>query len=396
MSLREHIARAVARIAADHCGTHVARRSEAQTCGAEGGLQSAVRSGTRIPEVASLWRELSAAGLDRAMAPESAGGAGLGWCEALPLVLAVGEFAMPVPLTETLAAHALAAACGCALPKAGTGLGPGAPVGAVERSGPDRNHDEQASRVALPGAAGFGRLVCVGETLVANAVAWGDRIETVAGVDSKGALYLLPAAGAICEDRCNQAGEVRSRMVWQGSFGAVGTVDGGALASLGAALRAAQLAGAMRRAMAMTVQYAGEREQFGRPIGRFQAVQQQMAVMAELVVQASIGADLAFDTSGPLPDPLRAGCAKQVASANALQCAAIAHAVHGAIGITEEYDLQLFTRRLRAWAGEWGGAQHWAMVLGARLMADGPVSVWHAVIDASAGDCHESAPGPAT
>ena len=95
-----------------------------------------------------------------------------------------------------------------------------------------------------------------------------------------------------------------------------------------------------------------------------------------------------------LPEPVRAACAKQVASANALQCAAIAHAVHGAIGVTEEYDLQLFTRRLRAWAAEWGGAHHWAAVLGRGLLAGGRASVWHAVIDASAGSLADPAAEP--
>ena len=348
MSVRDQIAETVARIAADHCATAVVRRADRDAA-------------------APLWRELAAAGLDRATAPEAAGGAGLSWRDALPLVMAVGEYAMPVPLAESLAAHALAGAAGCALPAAG--------------------------------AAGFARLARDGDALVAGSVAWGDRIETLVGVDGGGSVRLLPVAWASCEHTCNQAGEVRSRMTWRDGSAATGSVRADALASLGAALRAAQLAGALRRVLAMTVRYAGEREQFGRPIGRFQAVQQQMALMAELVVQASIGAELAFDDGGasdgggPLPDPVRAACAKQVASANALQCAAIAHAVHGAIGVTEEFDLQLFTRRLRAWAAEWGGAHHWATVLGRKLLEGGRASVWHAVIDASSSPPAGPVPG---
>ena len=181
-------------------------------------------------------------------------------------------------------------------------------------------------------------------------------------------------------------------MSWADGASAGVALGAGALASLGAALRAAQLAGAMRSVLRMTVRYAGEREQFGRPIGRFQAIQQQLALMAELVAQASIGAELAFDCDEALFDPMRAACAKQVASANALQCVAIAHAVHGAIGVTAEYDLQLFTRRLRAWAGEWGGAHHWALVIGrAALQTDHP-SLWHEVVEVSrsAGDARPS------
>lgn len=365
MSVRDQIAETVSRIAADHCGTAVVRRAEREAS-----------DGGGVGSTASLWRELAAAGLDRATAPEAAAGAGLAWRDALPLAIAAGEFAMPVPLAETLAAQALAAAAGCALSESGS-----APGDAPEGAG-------------LPGAAGFARVARDGDALVAESVAWGDRIETVVGVDAQGGVRLLDAARATRDDARNPAGEIRSRMVWREPPEPVGSVGGDALAALGAALRAAQLAGAMRRVLAMTVRFAGEREQFGRPIGRFQAVQQQMALMAELVVQATIGAELAFDGDDLLPDPVRAACAKQVASANALQCAAIAHAVHGAIGVTEEYDLQLFTRRLRAWAAEWGGAHHWAAVLGRGLLAGGRASVWHAVIDASAGSLADPAAEP--
>ncbi|TXL64636.1 acyl-CoA dehydrogenase family protein [Zeimonas arvi] len=373
MTVRDQIAETVARIAADHCGTGVVRQAE-RAASVGGGAGSSASRG--IGPVESLWRELAAAGLDRATAPESVAGAGLAWRDALPLAIAVGEFALPVPLVETLAAHALAAAAGAALPDSST---PRAGI---------------ADGASLPGAAGFARVARDGGTLVAESVAWGDRVGTVIGVDAQGGVRLLDAALATRDDARNPAGEIRSRMVWREPPESVGSMAGDALAALGAALRAAQLAGAMRRVLAMTVRYAGEREQFGRPIGRFQAVQQQVALMAELVVQATIGAELAFDGDDLLPDPVRAACAKQVASANALQCAAIAHAVHGAIGVTEEYDLQLFTRRLRAWAAEWGGAHHWAAVLGRGLLAGGRASVWHAVIDASAGSFADPAADP--
>lgn len=375
MSVRDQIAETVARIAVDHCGTAVVRQAEGVVVL---GVLAGESADARIGAVTPLWRELTAAGLGRATAPEAADGAGLAWRDALPLVIAVGEFAMPVPLAESLAAHALATAAGFALPESSSAPG------------------DAAEGVGLPGAAGFARLVLDGDGLVAESVAWGDRIETVVGVDSEGGVRLLSVAQAAREDLRNQAGETRSRMAWRNAPSAAGSVRADSLAGLGAALRAAQLAGAMRRVLAMTVRFAGEREQFGRPIGRFQAVQQQMALMAELVVQATIGAELAFDCDGPLPDPVRAACAKQVASANALQCAAIAHAVHGAIGVTEEYDLQLFTRRLRAWAAEWGGAHHWAAVLGRGLLAGRRASVWHAVIDASAGSVADPAAEPAS
>jgi len=337
MTTRTLLADSIARIATDRCPSAVVRRDAAGE------------------PATALWRAIGDASLDRATAPEAAGGAALGWRDVLPLVAAVGEFAMPAPLAESLGAHALAATAGRALPD---------------------------------GAASFAPLRRDADRLVADGVPWGDRVVAVVGVLADGSLHLLDADRAASRHQRNQAGETRSAMSWADGASAGVALGAGSLACLGAALRAAQLAGAMRSVLRMTVRYAGDREQFGRPIGRFQAIQQQLALMAELVAQASIGAELAFDCDGPLFDPVRAASAKQVASANALQCAAIAHAVHGAIGVTAEHDLQLFTRRLRAWAADWGGAHHWSLVLGRVALASDHRSLWHAVIDAStsAGD----------
>ena len=52
------------------------------------------------------------------------------------------------------------------------------------------------------------------------------------------------------------------------------------LLPLGALIRAFQMVGAMRRALDLSVEYAGDREQFGRPIGKFQAIQQMLAEAA--------------------------------------------------------------------------------------------------------------------
>ncbi|MFA7666210.1 MAG: acyl-CoA dehydrogenase family protein [Burkholderiaceae bacterium] len=351
MSLRDELDAVIERIATDCCPLSQVRADAA------GDPAATLR----------LWRQLVEAGLDRATTPEMSGGAGLGWREVLPLVEAVGAFALPVPLAETLAARALAARLDCALPDGAAGL---------VRLVPVAQSDGMATGAAASGgAAGW----------LAASLAWPDRLASVVGVTADGTVFVLDPAAAVREDSRNPAGELRSRASWRAADlgAAAGRLEPGIELFAGAALRAAQLAGAMRRVLAMTVDYASQREQFGRPIGRFQAVQQQLALMAELTVQAGLGAELAFSSDGLAFDPLRAASAKQVASANALQCAAIAHAVHGAIGVTEDYDLQLFTRRLKAWAGEWGGASYWAGFIGRNLIAGPHASVWHAVIEAS-------------
>lgn len=132
-------------------------------------------------------------------------------------------------------------------------------------------------------------------------------------------------------------------------------------------LRAAQIAGAAGRVLAMCVAYANERVQFGKPIGRQQAVQQQLAVMAEDVVAIRLAAELAASRGWPSLES--AALAKSVASAAAARIANIAHAVHGAIGISAEYDLQLYTSRLHQWRLDTGAETLWNRQLGASVLA---------------------------
>jgi acyl-CoA dehydrogenase len=137
------------------------------------------------------------------------------------------------------------------------------------------------------------------------------------------------------------------------------------------ALAAARIAGAAGRVLELSIAHAQQRVQFGRPIGAFQAVQHQLALMAEHVAAARMASQLAFTSSGPSPEPVFAAMAKSVAGEAAAAVAAGGHAVHGAIGITAECDLQLLTRRLLAWRTEGGSASHAARRVGDAWWASG-------------------------
>jgi alkylation response protein AidB-like acyl-CoA dehydrogenase len=89
------------------------------------------------------------------------------------------------------------------------------------------------------------------------------------------------------------------------------------------------------RILEFTVRYAGDRRQFGKAIGQFQAVQQDLAVLAEEVNSTATAARIGCAGASIRPDPLLAAVAKLRACKAAAQVAAIAHAVHGAIGVTE-------------------------------------------------------------
>jgi len=139
--------------------------------------------------------------------------------------------------------------------------------------------------------------------------------------------------------------------------------------SLQAAVVAAQMAGAMRDVFQRSLQYANERQQFGRAIGKFQAIQHQLAVMSEHVFAARMAAQLGCSGDGIVPDRLRVAVAKARCSEAALVVTELAHAIHGAIDFTEEYDLQLFTRRLHAWRLTAGSEAYWQVLAGQALMS---------------------------
>jgi acyl-CoA dehydrogenase len=136
-----------------------------------------------------------------------------------------------------------------------------------------------------------------------------------------------------------------------------------------ASLVAAQMAGAMERVLTDTVRFANERSQFGKPIGQFQAIQQQISGMAEQVFSARMAAQLGCISTNHHPNILRSAVAKARASEATVTVAAVAHAVHGAMGITEEYDLQLFTRRLHEWRLAVGSETYWNRKIGQSIMS---------------------------
>jgi len=139
--------------------------------------------------------------------------------------------------------------------------------------------------------------------------------------------------------------------------------------SIGAAVTAALISGALESLLKLTLQYAKDRKQFGRAIGKFQAIQQQISVLTELAAVAKTAAQLAFQTENiEQLDQLQCAIAKAQCSVAATKCVKIAHAIHGAIGVTAEYQLQLFTRRLLEWSHDYGNAEYWHGLIGEDLI----------------------------
>lgn len=129
------------------------------------------------------------------------------------------------------------------------------------------------------------------------------------------------------------------------------------LVAAGAVARAAQLAGLGRAVVDATVEYTANREQFGRPVGTFQAVQHhlaEMAIAAKQVNHLAHSAAWSFSQDGYSAE--RSAQAKIAASDKIADLCWTAHQCHGAIGFTWEHDLHLYTRRALAWKTDYGDA----------------------------------------
>ncbi len=212
-------------------------------------------------------------------------------------------------------------------------------------------------------------------------VPWGrDAMAVVAFAGNT--VVLLDAKAAQITHGMNMANEPRDNLSFSGAkpLAVGGTVERETLLARGAAVRAVQLAAAAARVLELTVEYAGQRKQFGRPIGNFQAIQHQLAAAASEVASARVGAQQAYRALASGKNVLLAcAIAKSRANDAAGAVARMAHQVHGAIGYTQEYQLHRFTRRIQSWRGEFGASAYWHRRIGEIVLADSRGTLWEVV-----------------
>lgn len=316
---------------------------------------------------AALWQALEESGLTLALTPEEAGGAGLPLLDVLGLLRIAARHAAPVPLAETLCGNWLAAACGLAVEPGAVSIAP------VMRS--------ETLRIA-PIEGGW-RL-----TGRATRVPWARHVARLAvlALDEDGAPHvaLVPrAALATLSRQQNIALEPRDTITIDASLPAhaaapfPGAVH--AARALGAAMRTAQIAGGLERALELCVSYSQQRVQFGRTISKFQAIQHNLATLAAEAAAASAAVGLAAEGIAGGPDLLLVAAAKGRASEAASIGAAIAHQSHGAIGFTWEYPLNLATRRLWSWRDEFGNEAEWYPIVADPVLTGDAAAIWPAM-----------------
>jgi acyl-CoA dehydrogenase len=137
----------------------------------------------------------------------------------------------------------------------------------------------------------------------------------------------------------------------------------------GALIRTAQLAGALESVSRITQRYVGERVQFGKPIGRFQAVQQHIVSVAQASEMTTMCLWRAAGAYARRAASFEVCAAKLMANESARISVRAAHQAHGAIGMTREYPLHLYTRRLNLWRQQFGTERELAAALGTTMSA---------------------------
>ena len=304
---------------------------------------------------AALWQQVEENGLTLPQVPEARGGGGGTWEDAHIVVSAAGRFAVPLPLAETMVGAWLLAEAGLDVPSGPLTVAPVQPT----------EHLALTAGRRLSGTA--------------TRIPWGRAAEHVVVV-ADGQVALVAKASAAVETDVNLALEPRDTLRWEQApviaAASAPRLPVDAVRRYGALVRSAQMAGGLEYLLAQTVRYVSERKQFGRPIGSFQAIQHQLALLAGHTAAAGIASAIAFRAADRGDAAFEIAIAKVRTGEAAGLGAGIAHQCHGAIGFTYEHSLHFVTRRLWSWRAEFGAESHWAAEIGRDVAQRGADALW--------------------
>lgn len=310
-----------------------------------------------------LWDPFTQLGLGFAVVDEAEGGAGLAWADVGDILKSIGYYLAPIPVVETMLAS-------WTLGKARLEIPDGIVIpleGILEADGNGRLRGE-VNNVAWPGNADFfaGVAEAGGERIVCLMSAADSRIEatTSLGRDPRGIVRFMD---------CDPVAVANAPPVLR---------EG--LQPAMAAVRCAQIAGALSRTLEMSIEYANTRVQFGKPIGKFQALQHMLAEFACEAAAAGAAAGLALRALDADNPERQVAIAKIRCGMAATKGATAAHAIHGAIGVTEEHRLHYYTRRLWQWRDDAGTEHEWAERLGKAILSRPGSEVWSSIVDGTA------------
>ena len=310
--------------------------------------------------LSALWEQVADSGFDQVLCLE---GAAPDWQDAQSVLRAIGYYRVPLPLAESIVGRWLIARAGLAVEDGPISIAQCAPAMQLRIDSNELILDGSLARVAWGRHAK--RIVVSGEC----------EGRAVIGI-----LNPARAVGMRTAQNVNIAAEPRDTLHCDRtrceSFAMVSTLATNVVHQLGALARAAAMGGAIESVLDQAVQYANDRVQFGRPIGKFQAVQHLLAELGSESAAASAAITGACESVSTAQAAMAIASAKVRAGEAAKHAARIAHQVHGAIGFTYEHTLHFATRRLWAWRNEFGNDAHWARELGAAIIVAGGGQFW--------------------
>ena len=321
-------------------------------------IQAAEENGG-APEI---WAAFAETGFPWISLPEAAGGSGGTLLDALEVLRLVGYHAAPIPAAETgMLGGWLLASAGLALPEG------------IVTVTPDSTGLSMGADGTVSGSAAM--------------VPWGRAADRLAFIADGKIASVDPKAGSITE-QTSLAGEPRDTLTFDGAAAEVADapagVDAETLRSRGALSRVAMMGGALEKMSQLTVSYTNERHQFGRPVARFQAVQQHLVWAAQDAALARMAAESAGRAAHRGAGEFEIAAAKLNCNQAATRATKACHQAHGAMGMTQEYPLHHYSRRLWSWRTEYGGTREWSRWVGQAAVTAGADGLYPLVTGGSA------------
>jgi len=301
-----------------------------------------------------IWQAFAETGFPWISIDVDKGGSGGSLPDALEVLRLVGYHAAPIPVAETgVLGGWLLASAGLPLPDGIVTVAPGSATDSLHIDG-----DTVSGTVSM--------------------VPWGRHAEVLAFIDGDAVASVAISDASAVVHQTSLAGEPRDSLTFDNApvttAPAPAGVDAEALRFRGALSRVAMMGGAIEKMSQLTVSYTNERHQFGRPVARFQAVQQHLVWAAQDAALARMAADAAGRAADSGEARFEIAAAKLNANQAATRATKACHQAHGAMGMTQEYPLHHYSRRLWSWRNEYGGVREWSRWVGqiaAQQGADG-------------------------
>ena len=332
-----------------------------------------------LPE---LWQEMAGLGWMGLVLPEKYGGGGMSFLDLSVLLEEMGRSCLPGPFLSTVVLGSLPILDigneeqkGEYLPKIASGEAiftlaltePNAKYDAasiaVKATADNNDYIINGTKLFVPDAHIADYLLCVART---NKLAKSENGITIFLVDAKSpgiscAVLKTIASDKLCEVVFDQVRVPKKNIL--------GQLDQGwsevqKIIERAAVAKCCETLGGIQQMLEMTVDYAKERKQFDRPIGSFQVIQHYCANMATDVDGSRFSTyQAAWTLSEGLPCTKEVAIAKAWLSEACKRVTAMAHQIHGAIGVTIDHDLQFYTRRASAAEAAFGDADFYREII---------------------------------